>query len=353
MRHVIIGSRGVDEMDEIVISTKDNKQLVYLPDKCVGCGTCVMVCPKDTLVVGSVGPVARGLIDKEFIEAIPDTCIVCGMCSKVCPTGALEIRVDDKPAMDEAFLSVAIKPTTVNDDCAHCGLCEAVCPQVCIEVTQKFSNDSSISIEGETTIDQEFCVHCGWCAAVCPTDAITVEKPFAGTWSYDDDTCQSCGTCIDVCPCNAIFNPEWGIGERADKLAQRQDACIYCGACDVACPVDAIDVKKTAIVAEMAKKNVFEKKLVDKPSAEPVLTSTLMTDEDACLGCGNCVIVCPVNANSNKELAAGSLNELDGKPLLEVINGTVKVLDQEVCGSCGTCSMICPTDAIWLEPREV
>jgi 4Fe-4S ferredoxin len=117
--------------------------------------------------------------------------------------------------------------------------------------------------------------------------------------------------------------------------------------------VGAITVRKTAILPDMKKKQIFEKKLVGQPTPRPVLTSTLITDEAACLGCGNCVIVCPVNAFSDPYLAAGHLNEIDGKPLLEVENGIVNVVNQEVCGACATCSLICPTNAIRLEKREV
>jgi len=340
-------------MNESVFQTKDDKQLVYIPEKCVLCGTCVMICPKDSLVIGDVGAVARGLVDDAFINSTPDTCIVCGMCAKVCPTGAREMRQDGKTVKDEMYIHGAIKPTTINDDCMHCGLCEQVCPQGCIEVKQWLANDGSVVMDGKTTINQECCVHCGWCAAVCPVDAITVEKPFAGEWKMDEDTCQTCRTCIDVCPCDAVFARKWDAGERVEKVTHRPDACIYCGACAVACPVDSITVTKSAIVPEMAKKNPFEKKLVDIPTPKPTRTTILVTDEDMCLGCGNCVIVCPVNASSDPYLASGHLNELDSKPLLEIVNGTVKVLDQEQCNGCGTCAMICPVDAIKLEIKEV
>ncbi|KUK04331.1 MAG: 4Fe-4S ferredoxin [Methanosarcinales archaeon] len=343
---------GEDGMREVVFESKDDQQLVYLPDKCIGCGTCVIVCPKGSLVIGSVGAVARGLIEKDFIEKGAE-CILCTMCAKVCPTGALEIRKEGEVMRDDSHLSGAIKPTVVDERCVHCGLCESVCPQSCITVEQWLANDGSARVDGKTTIDHECCVHCGWCAAVCPVDAITVEKPFAGELSIDDDVCQACRTCVDVCPCNALFNKEWKAGEIVEKVSHRPDVCIYCGACAVACPVGAITVKKSAIVPEMKRKQAFEKKLVNVPAPRPTLTSVLRTDEEACLGCGNCVIVCPVNALSDPYLAAGHLNELDEKPMLEVRNGTVKVVNQDACGSDGTCAMICPVDAIWLERREV
>lgn len=178
-----------------------------------------------------------------------------------------------------------------------------------------------------------------------------LRKAFAGKFFRDDNVCQACRTCVHTCPSNALFNKEWDQGEIVEKVTHRKDACIYCGACAQACPVRAITVRKTAILPEMKGKKAFEKKLSDL-APWPTLTSVLKTDEEACLGCGNCVIACPVNALSDPYLAAGHLNELDRKPLLEVLNGTIKVVDQEVCGSCATCGMICPVEAIWLERRR-
>lgn len=341
-------------MREVLLESRDDKQHVYLPERCIGCGSCVQICPHGVLVIGSVGAVARGLIDKDFIEKKRSgACVLCALCARICPTGALEVRTAGKAEKDGSYLSVALQPTTVNERCVHCGLCVDVCPQSCIEIKDRYlAEDGSLRVEGKTVINLERCVHCGWCAQVCPAGAITLQKPFAGQFSRDDGVCQACRTCIHTCPANALFNKEGKPGEIVEKVSHRKDACIYCGACEQACPVAAITVLKSTIIPEMKGKKAFEKKL-SAPAARPTLTSILKTDGHACLGCGNCVIACPVNALSDPYLAAGHLNELEEKPLLEVLNGTVRVVSQEACGSCATCSMICPVEAIWLERREV
>jgi 4Fe-4S ferredoxin len=293
-------------------------------------------------------------MDADFLEMKEsEECIVCGICARVCPTGALELRQEGKTLNDNSYLSGAMKPTSVNDNCVHCGLCEDICPRGCIEVTREISMDGSLKLVGKPLIDTECCVHCGWCAAVCPVDAISVEKPFAGRWTRDENTCQTCHTCVEVCPANAIFNKKAKPGERVEKISHRPDACIYCGACAVACPVNAIDVRKTAILPEMEKKGPLEKKLLEVPVPEALLRTCLETDEAACLGCGNCVIVCPVNALNNRELAAGHLNNMDEKALLGVKNGIISVVNQDLCGADGACALICPVNAIWLVKKEV
>lgn len=343
-----------DDMRLSVFAEKKDKQLVYKPEKCIGCGTCVQACPKGNLSVGAVGAIKRGLLDADFLEVKKsEECLVCGICAKVCPTGALELKQEGKSLTDMSYLFRAMKPTSVNESCVHCGLCEDICPRGCIEIKREISEDGHLKLVGRTHIDLDCCVHCGWCAAVCPVNAISVEKPFEGRWIRDENICQPCHTCVEVCPANAIFNKKAKPGERVEKISHRPDACIYCGACAVSCPVNAIDVRKTAILPNVEKKTVLEKKLLETPVPEALLRTCLETDENACLGCGNCVIVCPVNALNSHELAAGYLNDMDEKTLLEVKNGRISVVDQDCCGADGACALICPVDAIRLVKREV
>jgi len=113
-----------DDMRLSVFAEKKDKQLVYKPEKCIGCGTCVQACPKGNLSVGAVGAIKRGLLDADFLEVKKsEECLVCGICAKVCPTGALELKQEGKSLTDMSYLFSAMKPTSVNESCVHCVLC--------------------------------------------------------------------------------------------------------------------------------------------------------------------------------------------------------------------------------------
>lgn len=51
-------------------------------DKCIGCGTCVDVCPVNAITLNDEG---KAQIDQE-------KCIKCGTCEAVCPVMAIEIK---------------------------------------------------------------------------------------------------------------------------------------------------------------------------------------------------------------------------------------------------------------------
>lgn len=67
--------------------------------------------------------------------------------------------------------------------------------------------------------------------------------------------------------------------------------------------------------------------------------------EDACIGCGNCVIACPVTTSKKLRSILESNDELD-KPVLQVDDGIAKLVDEDGCQLCGVCIGACPTSAI-------
>lgn len=75
----------------------------------------------------------------------------------------------------------------------------------------------------------------------------------------------------------------------------------------------------------------------------------LVTREERCVGCSNCVVVCPVNAYNDPAVASGKGPEQLDNVIMCVENGVVKILNMELCNGCGTCVMECPFDAIGLE----
>ncbi|RLI82748.1 tRNA CCA-pyrophosphorylase [Archaeoglobales archaeon] len=89
-----------------------------------------------------------------------------------------------------------------------------------------------------------------------------------------------------------------------------------------------------------------------KPLEEATETG-LIVDEDLCVGCGNCVVVCPVHVELDPKGAAIGKGPTIDDPILRVENGKVKVINMEACRRygknrvlCVVCRENCPTDAI-------
>lgn len=61
---------------------KDVVTLVLEPDKCVGCGTCTVVCPHEVFA----------LVDSKASIKNRDACMECGACAANCPTEAVRVN---------------------------------------------------------------------------------------------------------------------------------------------------------------------------------------------------------------------------------------------------------------------
>lgn len=59
--------------------------------------------------------------------------------------------------------------------------------------------------------------------------------------------------------------------------------------------------------------------------------TTLTLDEDACIGCGMCLAVCPHGVFAMPERKAG-------------------IVDRDGCMECGACALNCPVEALRVRP---
>ncbi|UCF91466.1 MAG: 4Fe-4S binding protein [Desulfobacterales bacterium] len=65
-----------------MIYLKDVVTLALDPEKCVGCGLCLVVCPHAVLGMNA----KRARIEDR------DACMECGACAQNCPTGAVTVQ---------------------------------------------------------------------------------------------------------------------------------------------------------------------------------------------------------------------------------------------------------------------
>ncbi len=73
--------------------------LSYVPEKCIGCGACVPVCPEDALSLPA-GARAKAVLDRQ-------RCTGCGQCDPTCDARALEIV--GREATVEELLEVVLR----------------------------------------------------------------------------------------------------------------------------------------------------------------------------------------------------------------------------------------------------
>ena len=73
-------------------------------------------------------------------------------------------------------------------------------------------------------------------------------------------------------------------------------------------------------------------KKADRPSMGATSGFITVVDEEKCMGCGDCIDRCPMEALS--------------------IEGDIVVRDSSRCIGCGLCISVCPTSALRMEPRE-
>ncbi|MGZ7208306.1 MAG: tungsten-dependent formylmethanofuran dehydrogenase subunit FwdF [Methanobacterium sp.] len=296
-------------------------------EKCVGCGICADICPTEALRLGPVLPIARGLVQMDYVNLDEDKCVLCGLCASACPFDAIDCKINDQNIKEmDTYPKWEHEAKIDEEDCIYCGNCVKVCPSDAIYMSKKLPDRSSLVI-GEADIDQEKCIYCGMCEEICPADAISIESndvsssnpEIARGISIDESKCVYCGLCRRICPEDAVkivcttcmYREDIPDAEIEGDIILDEDACINCGWCQEICPMDAAEVTKP-----------FEGEIYRDEEAE-------------CKGdtCHACQDVCPCNA----------VSIVDGK----------SAINPDLCVLCGACKNVCPQNCIVIKREKM
>ncbi|WP_458454340.1 tungsten-dependent formylmethanofuran dehydrogenase subunit FwdF [Methanobrevibacter sp.] len=296
---------------------EEHRKLAYKDKNCVGCGICVNVCPTDSLRLGPIVPIARGLIEMDLISVNEESCVLCGLCSIACPFDSLSLLINGTDIKEnEAYPVWNVESQIDDEECIYCGRCYSICPRDSILFERKLPDPVDL-VRGEIDIDKQQCIYCSFCADMCPAEAITVKNiptssvdKLNNSIDVDLSKCIFCGICKRVCPENAIkqicstcmLRDEIEVPEITGEAFISEESCVKCSWCSEICPVDAITISKP-----------FDGTL-----------ELIEEDEKVCKGdsCHACLDVCPCNA----------VDIVDGK----------SVTNLDFCNLCGACVTACP-----------
>ena len=308
-----------ESMFSIERDGEEHRSLSYKDANCVGCGICVEVCPTDSLRLGPIVPIARGLIEMDLVSINESSCVFCGLCSVACPFDSLSLKVDGTDIKEiDSYPVWEVECKIDEEECIYCGRCNDVCPRDSIIFERKLPKAVDL-VRGEIEIDEDQCIYCSFCADMCPAGAINIKNvPTASndllnnSIEVDLSKCIFCGICRRVCPEDAIkqicatcmFADEIPVPEIDGDAFISEESCVNCSWCSEICPKDAITITKP-----------FEGTL-----------ELVETDEKVCKGdsCHACQDVCPCDA-------------------VEIVDGK-SVTNLDFCNLCGACVTACPQD---------
>jgi 4Fe-4S ferredoxin len=242
-------------------------------NKCVGCGMCMEICPREAIEVTPTLKAEGEEAKTPTVSVSEEKCIYCGICEAVCPFAAVTTRIDGEhviPVVKSGSFPQLIREITVNE--TKCGLectkLEDPCPLDLIKVSVN-AKDGKVRVE----VDKESCPCCRVCVTKFPEGTIQVKQMLEGRLRINSEKCpEGCHDCIDVCPIpGVLYLTENG------KVGVNETNCVYCGTCKIVCPEqEALELARTRIHHTEIHSGTWNKAL-EKLASTKAVTKELKT----------------------------------------------------------------------------
>ncbi|MCJ7736762.1 MAG: 4Fe-4S binding protein, partial [Anaerolineae bacterium] len=167
---------------------------------------------------------------KPSVDIDPEKCVLCGTCEVMCPKNAITLTINgerENPVIVHEVIPDLIQSTTFSGTSFDWNRKEFVidnCPTTVISYDEE---------NGTLTVDDEHCIRCRQCE-IASNGAFHVVQPWQGKVELRRDKCvEGCFACADICPTRALHINNEGTLVLADYF------CIKCGACVQVCPIKA------------------------------------------------------------------------------------------------------------------
>jgi 4Fe-4S ferredoxin len=239
-----------------------NYKLTNDKNYCVGCQICSLACPKEAIKVEKQAKIEGQKAGKAKIDVDLAKCNFCGICDVVCPYGAMKVTVDgqhllsviEKESFPQLVRDIQVDTAKLPENIEEC---EESCPLDLIKTAWLTADEKVVTdlsaltkaqrqgVHVKVEIDREHCPCCRVCEFQCPEGLIRVRKFLNGRININTEKCpEGCTDCLDVCPVTGALY----LSDIDKKVRPNENFCIYCGACKIVCPANkALELKRTSI----------------------------------------------------------------------------------------------------------
>lgn len=162
-------------MTSIQREGQQTKEITYNNDNCVGCGIYSQTCPNLAINMGPLVPIARGILNMNYITMNKNKCVLYGLYLFYCPFNAIEFNINGLNVKNLKKYSKWDPRTEINENnCIFCGKCEIYCPKEVISVKRNLLKYKDLVAE-ETRVKVDECINCYISEEMCSSGVIKVK----------------------------------------------------------------------------------------------------------------------------------------------------------------------------------